>query len=218
MELGVFDEVGELVRSLAPPELGEVKWRAHRRGVKVWFDTEKAGREHFEAQQRALESADAQHHMVETEDPDGRHGRPQDDDADCVGAQASAKEGQSLRGIRTIPSASLDPLHLGPGCTGLGERAGGQRPSYERDIALDGSFWDSQSHQRIWHKGDVWPGQSGGPFFAWRTGESWPRVVSVSGRAATVRTIILANCLPANWCTLLERRHIAPRIFRLHPS
>ncbi|MBA7581930.1 hypothetical protein ES708_23847 [subsurface metagenome] len=57
--------------------------------------------------------------------------------------------------------------------------AAGQRPSYERDIALDGSFWDIQSHQRIWHQGDVWPGQSGGPFFAWWSGESWPRVVSV---------------------------------------
>jgi len=60
-----------------------------------------------------------------------------------------------------------------------GDMAGGQRPSYERDIALDGSFWDAQSHQRIWHQGDVWPGQSGGPFFAWWSGESWPRVVSV---------------------------------------
>lgn len=60
-----------------------------------------------------------------------------------------------------------------------GDLAAGQRPSYERDIALDGSFWDIQSHQRIWHQGDVWPGQSGGPFFAWWSGESWPRVVSV---------------------------------------
>ena len=60
-----------------------------------------------------------------------------------------------------------------------GDLAGGQRPSYERDIALDGSFWDGASHQRIWHQGDVWPGQSGGPFFAWWSGESFPRVVSV---------------------------------------
>ena len=60
-----------------------------------------------------------------------------------------------------------------------GDMAAGQRPSYERDIALDGSFWDISSHQRIFHRGDVWPGQSGGPFFAWWNGESWPRVVSV---------------------------------------
>jgi V8-like Glu-specific endopeptidase len=60
-----------------------------------------------------------------------------------------------------------------------GDIAAGQRPSYERDISLDGSFWDSQSHQRIWHRGDVWPGQSGGPFFAWWSGENFPRVVAV---------------------------------------
>lgn len=64
MELGVFDEVGELVRSLAPPELGQVKWRAHRRGVKVWFDTEKAGREHYEAQQVARRHLDGIDGMV----------------------------------------------------------------------------------------------------------------------------------------------------------
>ena len=60
-----------------------------------------------------------------------------------------------------------------------GDLAAGERPSYERDIALDGSFWDAATHQRIWHRGDVWPGQSGGPFFAWWNGESWPRVVAV---------------------------------------
>jgi V8-like Glu-specific endopeptidase len=56
---------------------------------------------------------------------------------------------------------------------------GGQRPSYQRDISLDGSFWDREVHTRIFHQGDVWPGQSGGPFFAWWDSESWPRVVAV---------------------------------------
>ncbi len=60
-----------------------------------------------------------------------------------------------------------------------GDLASSQRPSYERDISLDGSFWDRERHTRIWHKGDVWPGQSGGPFFAWWSGESWPSVVAV---------------------------------------
>lgn len=57
-----------------------------------------------------------------------------------------------------------------------GDLGSGQRPSYERDIALDG---DTEAHMRALHKGDVWPGQSGGPFFAWWSGEDWPRVVSV---------------------------------------
>jgi V8-like Glu-specific endopeptidase len=66
-----------------------------------------------------------------------------------------------------------------------GDLAGGQRPSYQGTIALDGSFWDREVHTRIFHQGDVWPGQSGGPFFAWWEGESWPCVVAdQSGQAS----------------------------------
>lgn len=50
MELGLFDEVGEAVRGLMPPDLGLVRFRAHRYGVKLWFDTDQAPREHYEAQ------------------------------------------------------------------------------------------------------------------------------------------------------------------------
>lgn len=46
----LFEQVGEAVHSMAPPELGELKMRAHRRGLKVWFDTAKPSKEHFEAQ------------------------------------------------------------------------------------------------------------------------------------------------------------------------
>lgn len=60
-----------------------------------------------------------------------------------------------------------------------GDLAGGQRPSYQGGIALDGSFWDREVHTRIFHQGDVWPGQSGGPYFGWWEGEAWPRVVAV---------------------------------------
>ena len=51
MELSVFEETAELVRAMVPEELGAVRVRAHRRGVKVWFDTEVPGKEHYEAQQ-----------------------------------------------------------------------------------------------------------------------------------------------------------------------
>ena len=81
-----------------------------------------------------------------------------------------------------------------------GDLAGGQRPSYERDIALDGVGADSDSHKRILHKGDVWPGQSGGPFFAWWSGEAWPRVVAdQSGQSASDNSAAggsrLVNCI-----------------------
>lgn len=48
-----------------------------------------------------------------------------------------------------------------------GDLNSGTRPSFQSGIPLDGSFWDRERHTRIFHQGDVWPGQSGGPFFAW---------------------------------------------------
>ncbi len=62
MELPLFEEVGEAVRSMAPDDVGTVRFRAHRRGLKVWCippgiaadQVEAAGgkapREHYEAQ------------------------------------------------------------------------------------------------------------------------------------------------------------------------
>lgn len=50
MEQPLFEQVGEAVRSMTPDELGVFRSRSHRRGVKVWFDTDKPGREHYEAQ------------------------------------------------------------------------------------------------------------------------------------------------------------------------
>ena len=50
VELPLFEQVGELTRTLVPEELGSVRFRAHRRGVKVWLDLDKAPRDHFEAQ------------------------------------------------------------------------------------------------------------------------------------------------------------------------
>lgn len=49
-ELHLFEQIGELVRAMAPDDGGEPKYRAHRRGVKVWFGTEKPTRFHYEAQ------------------------------------------------------------------------------------------------------------------------------------------------------------------------
>jgi hypothetical protein len=50
VELGLFDEVGEAVRGITPSDLGTVRFKAHRYGVKLWFDTDAAPREHYEAQ------------------------------------------------------------------------------------------------------------------------------------------------------------------------
>jgi V8-like Glu-specific endopeptidase len=47
---------------------------------------------------------------------------------------------------------------------------GGQRPIYQNGIALDGDFWTTDAHEPISHKADVWPGQSGGPFWGYWDG------------------------------------------------
>ncbi|MDH3681950.1 MAG: hypothetical protein OEV40_18585 [Acidimicrobiia bacterium] len=50
MELPLFEQTGELARALVAADLGELRFRAHRRGVKVWFGPAKPSRFHFEAQ------------------------------------------------------------------------------------------------------------------------------------------------------------------------
>ncbi len=50
LELHLFDEVADAVRSLVPAELGPVHCRAHRYGIKLWFETATPPREHYEAQ------------------------------------------------------------------------------------------------------------------------------------------------------------------------
>nr|WP_294936558.1 trypsin-like peptidase domain-containing protein [uncultured Flavobacterium sp.] len=52
-----------------------------------------------------------------------------------------------------------------------GDITGGQRPTYQTGIALDGSFFQSDSHESIGHQADIWPGQSGGPFWGYWNGQ-----------------------------------------------
>jgi hypothetical protein len=50
VEESLFDDVGDILRGIAPVEFGACRYRAHRYGIKVWFGTEKPIREHYEAQ------------------------------------------------------------------------------------------------------------------------------------------------------------------------
>jgi len=56
-----------------------------------------------------------------------------------------------------------------------GDLTGGNRPTFQGGISLDGVWWEPDSHEAMSHRGDVWPGQSGGPFFGWWGG--WPYAV-----------------------------------------
>ena len=52
------------------------------------------------------------------------------------------------------------------------------KPTFQNTISLDGHSWEDDAHESMDHRGDVWPGQSGGPFFAWWA-DGWPYVVAV---------------------------------------
>jgi V8-like Glu-specific endopeptidase len=61
------------------------------------------------------------------------------------------------------------------------DMAGGQRPSFHGPGVMDSTFTQSLGGRDsfgIRHRNDVWPGQSGGPFFGWWTGEVGPHAVS----------------------------------------
>ena len=64
MQLSLFDQVDDLLHALVPDELGRLESRTHRRGVKVWFDSDDAPREHYEAQLLARRHVDGTEGMA----------------------------------------------------------------------------------------------------------------------------------------------------------
>jgi V8-like Glu-specific endopeptidase len=60
-----------------------------------------------------------------------------------------------------------------------GDLTGGNRPTFQNAISLDGVWWEFDSDEAMSHHADVWPGQSGGPFFAWWAGDVGPSAVAV---------------------------------------
>jgi hypothetical protein len=50
MESQLFDEVADALRGMLPPELGDLRMRVRRYGIKVWFGQSEPPREHYEAQ------------------------------------------------------------------------------------------------------------------------------------------------------------------------
>jgi len=43
----------------------------------------------------------------------------------------------------------------------------GNKPTFQKNISLDGAAWEDDSHESMFHRADVEPGQSGGPFFGY---------------------------------------------------
>jgi hypothetical protein len=54
----LFEEVADVLHGLVPRELGELRCRPRRYGIKVWFDTSEPTKEHYEAQVIAPDAVD----------------------------------------------------------------------------------------------------------------------------------------------------------------
>jgi len=50
VESQLFEEVGDALRGMVPRDLGELRLRVRRYGIKVWFGPPEPPREHYEAQ------------------------------------------------------------------------------------------------------------------------------------------------------------------------
>jgi hypothetical protein len=50
VESQLFEEVGDALRGMLPPGLGDLRLRVRRYGIKVWFGPADPPREHYEAQ------------------------------------------------------------------------------------------------------------------------------------------------------------------------
>ncbi|MDQ1403931.1 MAG: hypothetical protein QOG03_2247 [Actinomycetota bacterium] len=58
VDLELFEEVADIVRGAVPGQLGEVRTRVRRYGIKVWFGAVEPPREHYEAQVIGAELAE----------------------------------------------------------------------------------------------------------------------------------------------------------------
>ena len=60
-----------------------------------------------------------------------------------------------------------------------GDLTGGARPTFQNGISVNSTAGNDPTDEELFQQADVWPGQSGGPFFGWWSGEPWPRVVGI---------------------------------------
>ena len=122
MELPLFEQVGELTRALVPAEVGTVRFRAHGRGVKVWLDSEKPPRNHFEAQLVPRRFLDGNDGAVLEVGFHAEHGDPDVNDATLatlaaverrwrpgLGAEAEAGGFLGQQDWRRVSEVWLDP-------------------------------------------------------------------------------------------------------------
>ena len=78
-----------------------------------------------------------------------------------------------------------------------GDLTGAARPTFQNGISINSTEGNDPTDEGLLHRADIWPGQSGGPFFGWWSGEPWPRVIGVqSGQNPQTNTAGAGNDIP----------------------
>ena len=102
MELGVFDVVGEALRAMVPDDLGPVRQRSHRYGVKVWFGSDKPGRLHYEAQVIGARHVPEASVLAIEVGFHAEHPRPEDNDAALALLLAEERRWRKVLGAEAV--------------------------------------------------------------------------------------------------------------------
>lgn len=102
MELPLFEQVADLIRALTPEELGELHVRAHRRGVKVWFDQATVPKEHYEAQMLARRHIDGRDGMAIEVGFHSEHPKKPDNEAALARVLAHEANWRDTLGVEAV--------------------------------------------------------------------------------------------------------------------
>jgi hypothetical protein len=111
VDLQLFDEVGEVLRGLLPPELGELRTKHHRYGIKVWFGPATPTREHYEAQViGAKHVAEATVLAIEV-GYHAEHRDPADNERALAALRGGEKRWRKVLGAEAVAGEFIDDRH-----------------------------------------------------------------------------------------------------------
>jgi len=111
VELQLFDEVGEVLRGLLPTELGVLRCKHHRYGIKVWFGPARPTREHYEAQVIGAKHVAGAKVLAVEIGFHAEHRDPADNERALAHLLAQGKRWRRVLGAHAVAGAFIDDRH-----------------------------------------------------------------------------------------------------------
>jgi hypothetical protein len=111
IEQHVFDEVAQALRGLLPDGHGELHTRAHRYGIKVWFDDPKPTREHYEAQVIGAKHVPEATVLAIEVGFHAEHRDPKENEATLAALTRAEKRWRKALGKEAVAGAFIDDRH-----------------------------------------------------------------------------------------------------------